>query len=112
TTLKLVSAALRYLQEAALEAVPEEHHEALYRHTQAALDKSLDCCFPMRGEWGTPKVKKLPFATPLADVQWRKVSRENEGVFYDRDEQGNVVLPPPVDPAEVAAQQAREAALR
>jgi hypothetical protein len=112
TSSKLVAAAFRLIQEAALETVPEELHEALYRRTQAAIDESFDCCFPMRGKWGEPKIKKLPFQTPLADVQWRKVSSENEGILYDRDEQGNVILPPPVDPADVAARQANEAAFQ
>jgi hypothetical protein len=110
TSFKRVDLALRYLQEAALQTVPAEYHEALYRHTQAAIDKSLDCCFPMRGEWGAPKTKQLPFATPLADVQWTKVQRQREGFLDDRDAPGNVTPPPPVDLAEVAPRHAKEEA--
>ena len=98
--------------EAALETVPAEHREALYRGTQAAIEQSFDCCFPMRGKWGEPKVKQLPFATPLADVQSSKFWGQPVGVLHDYDEQGNVVFPPPVDPAEVAARQARVAELK
>ena len=105
TSLKLADAAFRYIQEAALAAVPEEFREAIYRQTQAAINKSHDCCFPMRGPWGDPRVKRLPFKTPLADVEWRK------GWNDDVDAQENVVEPPPEDPAEVAARQAQEAAL-
>jgi hypothetical protein len=90
TSFKLVATALRYLQEAALETVPEEYHEALYLHTQAAIDKSLDCCFPLRGEWGEPKVKQLPFATPLTDVQSSRAWQPPTGFLPDRHE--------PVDP--------------
>ncbi|WP_428305989.1 hypothetical protein [Lacipirellula sp.] len=111
TSLKLVATAFRYIQEAALAAVPAECREALYRQTQAAIEKSTDCCFPMRGPWGDPRVKRLPFETPLADVEWRKGwGDEVGGVLHDRDDQGNV-LTPPADPTEVAARQAREAAL-
>ena len=112
TSSKLVATAFRYIQEAALQMVPEEYRDALYRHTQAAIDQSFDCCFPMRGKWGEPKIKKLPFETPLADVQWRQVSSENEGILDDRNEQGAVILPTPVDPAAVAARQAQEAAFQ
>ncbi|MBL9163880.1 MAG: hypothetical protein JNL18_14205, partial [Planctomycetaceae bacterium] len=112
TSLKLVATAFRYIQEAALETVPAEFREALYRRTQAAIEQSFDCCFPMRGKWGEPKVKQLPFATPLADVQSSKVWGKNVGVFHDYDEEGNIVFPPPVDPAEVAARQARVAELK
>lgn len=66
----------------------------------------------MRGKWGKPKIKQLPFATPLADVQSSKVWGKNVGVLHDYDEEGNVVFPPPVDPAEVAARQARVAELK
>ncbi|QDT73028.1 hypothetical protein [Lacipirellula limnantheis] len=112
TSLKLVATAFRYIQEAALETVPAEYHEALYRHTQAAIEQSFDCCFPMRGKWGEPKIKQLPFATPLADVQSSKFWGEPVGVLHDYDEEGNIVFPPPVDPAEVAARQARVAELK
>lgn len=112
TSLKLVATAFRYIQEAALETVPAEHREALYRGTQAAIEQSFDCCFPMRGKWGEPKVKQLPFATPLADVQSSKFWGQPVGVLHDYDEQGNVVFPPPADPAEVAARQARVAELK
>ena len=73
TNPKKVTAALRFLQEAALQAVPAEFHEALYQQTQAAMEQAFDCCFPMLGKWGEPKLKKLPFATPLADVQLDKL---------------------------------------
>ena len=112
TSLKLVATAFRYIQEAALETVPAEHREALYRGTQAAIEQSFDCCFPMRGKWGEPKVKQLPFATPLADVQSSKFWGQPVGVLHDYDEEGNVVFPPPADPAEVAARQARVAELK
>ncbi|MBL9163881.1 MAG: hypothetical protein JNL18_14210, partial [Planctomycetaceae bacterium] len=51
-------------------------------------------------------------ATPLADVQSSKVWGKNVGVLHDYDEEGNIVFPPPVDPAEVAARQARVAELK
>ena len=90
TSPKKALAALRFVQEAALQAVPEEFHEALYRHTQAAMEQAFDNCFPMLGQWGAPKVKKLPFETPLADVQLDKVWRAQTIVVPDRT--------PPVDP--------------
>src|SRR5690242_11478655 len=80
TSAKLVDAALRYLQEAALEAIPPELHEAVYRHTQAALEKGLAECFPAMGEWNRPKPKSVPIQTPLADAQYGKVCSENVGV--------------------------------
>lgn len=84
TSAELVRAALRYLQEAALEAVPAEFHEALYRRTQGALERAFDRCFPMMGPWGEPKVKKLPFKTPLADVQFARAWAPPTGVVPDR----------------------------
>jgi len=73
TNPKRVTAALRFLQEAALEAIPAEFHAAVYQQTQTAMEQAFDCCFPMLGKWGEPKLKKLPFATPLADVQLDKL---------------------------------------
>ncbi|WP_428307753.1 hypothetical protein [Lacipirellula sp.] len=106
TSFKLVAAAFDYLQETALAAVPEECRAALYQQTQAAIEKSVDCCFPLLGPGGNPRVKKIPCETPLADVECRKHVR----VVHDRDEQGDVIAPPPIAPAEVAASPAREAA--
>jgi hypothetical protein len=106
TSFKLVSAAFDYLQETALAAVPEECRAALYQQTQAAIEKSVDCCFPMLGQWGKPRAKKVSFETPLADVE----SSKNVRVVHGRDEQGDVVLPSPIAPADVAARQTREAA--
>lgn len=111
TSFKLAAAAFSYLQETALAAVPEECRAALYQQTQAAIEKSVDGCFPLLNRWGNPRAKKVPFETPLADVEWRKNARvvhDRDG--HDRDEQGDVIVPPPIDPAEVAARQAREAA--
>src|SRR5690606_5074804 len=55
---------------------------------------------------------KLPIKTPLSDVQEVKVWEANVGILYDRDERGNVVPPAPVDPAEVAAREAQQAAFQ
>jgi hypothetical protein len=74
------------------------------------MERAFDNCFPMMGEWGEPKLKKLPFATPLADVQLDSVWRAEMITVHDRDEQGNIVPPPPVDPVAVAARAAKEAA--
>jgi hypothetical protein len=104
TSFKLVAAAFGYLQETALAAVPEECRAALYRQTQAAIEKSVDACFPLLGSRGNPRMKKVLCETPLADVERRK----NVRVVHDRDEQGDVVLPPPIDSAEVAARQSRD----
>ena len=106
TSFKLVAAAFGYLQETALAAVPEECRAALYQQTQAAIEKSVDGCFPMLGPWGNRRAKKVPFETPLADVECRK----NVRAVPDRDEQGDVIAPAPIDSAEVAARPAREAA--
>jgi hypothetical protein len=90
TSPKQALAAFRFIQEAALAAVPAEFHAALYEQTQTAMEQALDGCFPLLGEWGRPKVKKLPFATPLADAQLDKVWRAQTNVVPDRT--------PPVDP--------------
>ena len=110
TSPKKVATALRFVQEAALEAVPEEFHEALYKHVQAAMAEAFRNCFPTMGKWGLPKFPKLPVETPLADVQAHKEWDANVTILHDRDEQGNIVPPPTVDPAEVAARQAKQAA--
>ena len=106
TSFKLVAAAFGYLQETALAAVPEECRAALYQQTQAAIEKSVDGCFPTLNRWGKPRAINVSLKTPLADVERRKNARAE----HDRDEQGDVILPPPIDPAEVAARQTREAA--
>ena len=111
TSPKKVAAALRFVQEAALEAMPAEFHETLYHHVQAAIDEAFCNCFPTMGHWGAPKFPKLPVETPLADGQADKAWRAQTLTIHDRDEQGNIVPPPPVDPAEVAARQAKQAAL-
>ncbi|BBO30840.1 hypothetical protein [Lacipirellula parvula] len=106
TSFKLVAAAFGYLQETALAAVPEECRAVLYQQTQAAIEKSVDCCFPMLGPRGKLRVKKVPTKTPLADLEGRK----NVRVVHDRDEQGDVTVSLSIDPAEVDARQTREAA--
>lgn len=93
TSPKKVATALRFVQEAALEAVPKEFHEALYKHVQAAMEEAFKNCFPTMGKWGLPKFPKLPVETPLADVQTDKAWDARTGTFGDRDEQGNVTTP-------------------
>ena len=112
TSPKKVAAALRFVQEAALAAMPAEFHEHLYQHIQAAIDEAFANCFPTMGKWETPKFPKLPIETPLSDVQEVKVWEANVGILHDRDEQGNIVPPTPVDPAEVAAREAQQAAFQ
>src|SRR5690606_4926285 len=112
TSPKKVATALRFVQEAALQSVPAEFHEALYQHVQAAIDEAFANCFPTMGKWETPKFPKLPIETPLSDVQEVKVWEANVGILYDRDERGNIVPPTPVDPAEVAAREAKQAAFQ
>jgi hypothetical protein len=111
TSPKKVAAALRFVQEAALAAMPAEFHETLYHHVQAAIDEAFANCFPTMGQWGTPKFRKLPVDAPLTDGQADKAWRAQTLTIHDRDEQGNIVQPPPVDPAEVAARAAKQAAL-
>jgi len=110
TNPKKVATALRYMQEAALEAVPEEFHEAVYKRLQKAMEQAFHNCFPTMGKWGVPKFPKLPVETPLADIQTGKAWDANVRIAHDRDEQGNAVPPPPIDPAEVAAREAKAAA--
>ena len=113
TSAKKVATALRFVQEAALEAVPAEFHEALYQHVQAALAEAFKTCFPTMGPWGVPKFPKLPVDTPLADVQADKAWDAQAAILRDRDEPGNVVAPPsPVGRVERAERQAAEAARR
>ena len=81
TSAKRVDAALRYLQEAALAAIPPELHEAVYRCTQAALDKGLAECFPAMGEWQRPKSQPKAFDTPLANAQYGKVWDERDAAI-------------------------------
>ena len=91
TSPKQVDAAFRFIQEAALAAVPAEFHAALYQQTQQGDgNRRSTSCFPTMGEWGQPKLKQLPFETPLADVQLDKVWRAQTIVVPDRT--------PPVDP--------------
>ena len=89
TSAKKVDAAFRYLQEAALAAIPAEFHAALYQETQQAMETALAECFPTMGAWGQPKQKQLPFKTPLADVQLDKVWQAQTNVIPDHT--------PPVD---------------
>jgi hypothetical protein len=112
TSPKKVATALRFVQEAALEAVPEEFHEALYKHVQAAMAEAFKNCFPTMGKWGVPKFPKLPVDTPLADVQADKAWDASVRIFRDRDEQGNLAPPSPVGRVEIAERQAAEAARR
>ena len=84
TSAKKVDAAFRYLQEAALAAVPAEFHAALYQQTQQAMETALAECFPTMGAWGQPKQKQLPFKTPLADVQLDKIWQAQTFIAPDR----------------------------
>ena len=84
TSAKKVDAAFRYIQEAALAAIPAEFHAALYQQTQQAMATALAECFPTMGAWGQPKPRKLPFKTPLADVQWDKVWQAQTFIVPDR----------------------------
>jgi hypothetical protein len=101
TSAKKVATALRFVQEMALEAVPEACREALYQHVQAALDEAFRHCFPTMGKWGTPKFPKLPIETPLADVQARHLREASVGVLPDLDDLDQPVSPtaPPSDVA-------------
>jgi len=110
TSPKKVAAALRFVQEAALKAMPAEFHETLYHHVQAAIDEAFANCFPTMGKWETPKFPKLPVDTPLTDVQDDQAWKARTLTVHDRDEHGNIVPPPPVDPAKVAAHEAKQAA--
>jgi len=110
TSPKKVAAALRFVQEAALAAMPAEFHAALYHHIQVAIDEAFANCFPTMGKWGAPKFPKLPVETPLTDVQADKAWKASALTVHDRDEHGAIVPPPPVDPAEVAARAAQQAA--
>ena len=113
TSSKKVATALRFVQEAALEAVPAEYHEALYKHVQAAMEEAFKTCFPTMGKWGAPKFPKLPVETPLADVQADKAWDAQAAILRDRDEPDDVVAPPsPVGRVERAERQAAEAARR
>lgn len=120
TSAKKVATALRFVQETALEAVPEEFREALYKHVQAALEEAFRHCFPTMGKWGTPKFPKLPIDTPLADVQARRLREASVGILPDLADIGRTVSPtaPPSDVAlrspvgrvEAAERQAEQAA--
>ena len=112
TSPKKVAAALRFVQEAALAAMPAEFHEHLYQHIQAAIDEAFANCFPTMGKWETPKFPKLPVETPLVDVQEIKAWDAETMTIHDRDAHGAIVPPPPVDPAEVAAREAKQAAFQ
>ena len=112
TSPKKVAAALRFVQEAALAAMPAEFHEHLYQHVQAAIDEAFANCFPTMGKWETPKFPKLPIETPLSDVQEVKAWDAEAMTIHDRDAHGAIVLPPPVDPADVAAHEAKCAELK
>jgi hypothetical protein len=112
TSPKRVATALRFVQEAALQSVPAEFHEALYQRVQAAIDEAFANCFPTMGKWETPKFPKLPIETPLSDVQEVKVWEASVGILHDRNEPGNTAPPAPVDPAEVAAREAKQAAFQ
>ena len=81
TSAKRVDAALRYLQEAALAAIPPELHAAVYRCTQAALEKGLAECFPAMGEWQRPRSQPQAFDTPQANAQYGKVWNERDAVI-------------------------------
>jgi Trp operon repressor len=107
TSPKKVATALRFMLESALEAVPEELRESVYKHLQGAMNEAFHNCFPTMGRWGAPKFPKLPVDTPHLDAQADKQWQTNVRIVHDRDEQGNIVLPPPVDPAEEAAFQAK-----
>ena len=115
TSAKKVVAALRFVQETALEAVPEEFHAGLYQHVQAAIEEAFRHCFPTMGKWGAPKFPKLPFETPLADVQAHKVwEATSVGILRDDDEPGDgsgpSAPPSPVGRVELAERQAAAAA--
>jgi len=109
TSPKKVATALRFMVESALEAVPEELRESVYKHLQGAMNEAFHNCFPTMGKWGAPKFPKLPVDTPHLDAQADKEWQTNVRILHDRDEQGNIVLPPPVDPAEEAAREALQA---
>jgi hypothetical protein len=97
---KRVDAALRYLQEAALAAIPPELHEAVYRCTQAALDKGLAECFPAMGEWNRPKSQPPAFDTPLANAQYGKVWDERNAAILSLktpETKAATTTPPPAN---------------
>ncbi len=56
---------------------------------------------PTMGAWGQPKLKKLPFQTPLADVQLDKVWQAQTFVVPDRNHAGRPAFRGP--PREVRA---------
>lgn len=117
---KKVAAALRFVQEMALEAVPAEFHQTLYKHVQAAMEEAFRHCFPAMGKWETPKFVKLPIDTPLADDLAFKEREANVGILPDLDDldrpvspttpPSDVVLRSPVGRVEAAERQAQQAA--
>ena len=114
TSAKKMAAALRFVQEMALEAVPAEFHKVLYKHVQAAIDEAFRHCFPTMGKWETPKFPKLPIETPLTDDLAFKEREASAGFLPDLDElldaQGAVPLRSPVGRVEAAERQAEQAA--
>jgi hypothetical protein len=54
TSPKKVATALRFMVESALEAVPEELRDAVYKHLQGAMNEAFHNCFPTMGKWGAP----------------------------------------------------------
>jgi hypothetical protein len=107
TSAKKVATALRFVQEMALEAVPEEFHEVLYQHVQAAIDEAFRHCFPAMGKWETPKFTKLPIDTPLTDDLAFQEREASVGTLPDLDD---VALRSPVGRVEAAERQAEQAA--
>lgn len=109
TSPKKVATALRFMVESALEAVPEELRDAVYTHLQGAMNEAFHNCFPTMGKWGAPKFPKLPVDTPHLDNQAAKEWQTKVTFTPERDEQRNIVPPPLVDPAELAAREAQQA---
>ncbi|QDT74953.1 hypothetical protein [Lacipirellula limnantheis] len=122
TSAKKVATALRFVQEMALEAVPAELHEVLYKHVQAAIDEAFRHCFPTMGKWGTPKFPRLPLETPLADVQACNQREANVRILPDCADAlrpaspttppSDVALRSPIGRVEAAERQALEVARR
>lgn len=109
TSPKKVAAALRFVQEAALAAMPAEFHETLYQHIQAAIDEAFAHCFPTMGKWETPKFPQLPIDTPLVDVQEVNVWKANVGILDDVGRAfsptappSDVATPSPANPPELS----------
>jgi hypothetical protein len=100
-----------WLIEAALEATPAEHREAVFRRTQAAADKAFDAVMPGFYDGSRRRMVEGFGArpTPLSDQEHLKVWRDpqNLRIVADKDHQPRPLVPAADSDSAAAAEDPR-----